>query len=162
VTGPAVDSPTEYILSRRPFVVRRTVKWTECDPAGVVYTGRFVDYVASALHLFLGTLLGMPLQQAVLSVGVDFPLKALSFVFDASLRPDQMLDLAVAVAKLGNTTFETALTGRIVDGPQAFTARATTICVVPAERRAIRVPDGLRAKLREHATDQVQDRRASP
>jgi acyl-CoA thioester hydrolase len=152
VSTGACDSASEFILSRRPFLVRRTVKWMECDPAGVVYTGRFTDYVASALHLFLGTLLGTPLQQAIAQIGVDFPLKALSFVFDASLRPDQAFDLALAVAKLGNTTFETTLAARIVDGPQSFTARATTICVVPGERRAIRIPDALRARLREHAT----------
>jgi acyl-CoA thioester hydrolase len=155
VSAAGIDSPAEFILSRRPFVVRRTVKWMECDPAGVVYTGRFTDYVASALHLFLGTLLGTPLQPAIARIGADFPLKALSFVFEASLHPDQVFDLALTVAKLGNTTFETALAARIVDGPQCFTARVTTICVVPGERRAIRVPDELRAKLGEHAAEPI-------
>lgn len=36
---------TEHVLSQLPFVVRRRVKWGECDPAGVVYTVTFSEYV---------------------------------------------------------------------------------------------------------------------
>ena len=28
----------EYVARTLPFTVRRTVKWGDCDPAGVVYT----------------------------------------------------------------------------------------------------------------------------
>ena len=49
---------TEYVLSERPFVVRRTVRWGDCDPAGVVYTGRFTDYLLGAVGLFTDHLAG--------------------------------------------------------------------------------------------------------
>ena len=29
----------ESVVSRTPLVVRRRVRWADCDPAGVVYTG---------------------------------------------------------------------------------------------------------------------------
>lgn len=45
---------TEYVIRTMPFVVRRTVKWSECDPAGVVYTGSFAEYVLSAADLHFG------------------------------------------------------------------------------------------------------------
>ena len=32
--------PSEALISRAPVIVRRRVKWGECDPAGVVYTPR--------------------------------------------------------------------------------------------------------------------------
>ena len=50
---PAMTS-TEYIVSELPLVVRRRVKWGECDPAGVVYTVSFSEYVISAAELFYG------------------------------------------------------------------------------------------------------------
>jgi hypothetical protein len=31
-------SPSGWLISEQPFVVRRCVKWGECDPAGVVCT----------------------------------------------------------------------------------------------------------------------------
>lgn len=43
---------TEQVLSERPLVIRRRVKWGDCDPAGVVYTPMFSEYVISAAELF--------------------------------------------------------------------------------------------------------------
>lgn len=138
--------PLEYVRSHRPFILRRTVKWSECDPAGVVYTGNFVDYVTGAFRAFLSHVLGGNVEDYASNFAVDFPAKAISFVFDASLRPDDKFDVEVRVTKFGNTTFETEFVGTLKGGP-CFSARMTTICVLPAERRAIRVPDALRAKL---------------
>ena len=47
---------TERVLSTTPFVVRRRVKWRECDPADVTYTVAFSGYVISAAELFCGFL----------------------------------------------------------------------------------------------------------
>lgn len=146
-----VDTPLEYVVSRKPFVVRRTVKWTECDPAGVVYTGKFVDYVTSAQRLFLTAIAGKPLRAAVAEWQADFPAKAVSFVFDRALWPDDAFDTTVSVSKIGNSTFETNFAATAVaTGEHCFSARLTTICIFPTERRGVRVPDALRALLSEH------------
>jgi 4-hydroxybenzoyl-CoA thioesterase len=147
----ATGEPLEYVRSHRPFVLRRTVRWSECDPAGVVYTGRFVDYVTAASRSFLEHILGQKVDAYAAEFGVDFPAKAISFVFASSLRPDDKLDVQVRVAGIRNTTFECEFTGTHADGAACFTARMTTICVVPVERRAIRVPDALRARLTPYA-----------
>ena len=147
MSGQAAEpEPIEYVRSDRPFVVRRTVKWSDCDPAGVVYTGVFVDYVTSALRIFLAHALEGNVEAYVARHGVDFPAKAISFVFHSSLRPDDKFDIEVRVARIRNTTFECEFVGTHKGAP-CFTARMTTICVSPGERKAIRVPDALRAKL---------------
>jgi acyl-CoA thioester hydrolase len=43
---------TEHVLRTLPFTVRRRVKWGECDPAKVVYTVTFSEYVISVAELF--------------------------------------------------------------------------------------------------------------
>jgi acyl-CoA thioester hydrolase len=139
--------PLAYVVSDRPFVLRQTVKWSDCDPAGVVYTGNFVEYMTTAFRAFLGSLLAPSVEDFVRAENVDFPAKAISFVFDASLRPDEKFDVRVAVAAIKNTTFESVFTGTKAGGAACFTARMTTICVSPADRRAIRVPDALRRTL---------------
>ena len=148
--NPAAGEPIEYVRSDRPFVVRRTVKWSDCDPAGVVYTGVFVDYVTSALRHFLAHILEGNVEAYVAAFGVDFPAKAISFVFDSSLRPDDKFDVAVRIAGIRNTTFETEFAGTHADGRACFTARMTTICVSPRDRSAIRVPETLRDRLAPH------------
>ncbi len=70
-------------------------------------------------------------------------------MFDSSLRPDDRFDVEVRVTGIRNTTFECAFVGTR-DGTPSFTARMTTICISPGERKAIRVPDSLRAKLEPH------------
>ena len=142
----AAAEPMEYVRSLRPFVVRRTVKWSECDPAGVVYTGVFVDYVTGAFRAFLAHILDGNVEAYSARDRVDFPAKAISFVFDASLRPDDKFDVEVRIAGVRNTTFESEFVGTLKGAP-CFTARMTTITVSPGERKAIRVPDALRAKL---------------
>lgn len=147
--GAAAQEPMQYVRSQRPFVLRQTVKWSDCDPAGVVYTGRFVEYVTTAFRAFLAQILDGNIEGYVARFGVDFPAKAISFVFDSSLRPDDRFDVEVRVAGIRNTTFECEFVGT-QDGKPCFTARMTTICVVPVARKSMRVPDGLRARLEPH------------
>ncbi len=148
-TRPAAEEPMQYVRSHRPFVLRQTVKWSDCDPAGVVYTGRFVEYVTTAFRAFLAHILDGNIEAHVARYGVDFPAKAISFVFESSLRPDDRFDVEVRVAGIRNTTFECEFLGT-QGGKPCFTARMTTICVVPVERKAMRVPDTLRARLEPH------------
>ena len=155
ISETAADEPMQYVRSRRPFVLRQTVKWSDCDPAGVVYTGRFVEYVTTAFRAFLAEVLGGNIEAYVARYAVDFPAKAISFVFDSSLRPEDKFDVEVRVAGIRNTTFECEFVGMQTDGAPCFTARMTTICVVPVERRAIRVPDALRHKLEPYLAGTV-------
>jgi len=53
------------------------------------------------------------------------------------------------VAGIRNTTFECEFAGTH-DGKPCFTARMTTICVSPGERKAIRAPESLRARFAPH------------
>jgi hypothetical protein len=47
---------TEQVTDTTPLKVHRRVRWGECDPAGVVYTVNFCEYVASAFELFMAEL----------------------------------------------------------------------------------------------------------
>lgn len=145
--------PFEYVCSLQPFVLRRTVKWSDCDPAGVVYTGVFVEYVTSAFRAFLAHVVDGKVEDYVAAFGVDFPAKAISFVFNSSLRPDDRFDVQVRIAGMRNTTFETEFIGTHKSGAACFSARMTTICVSPRDRSAIRVPDTLRAKFEPHTIE---------
>ena len=44
---------SEQMISTLPVVVRRRVKFGECDPAGVVYTPIFSEYTLSTYQWFL-------------------------------------------------------------------------------------------------------------
>ena len=138
---------TEWVVHSVPFTVRRRVRFGDCDPAGVVYTVRFSDYVVSVADLFMSDLLGGPFLEALGEV--DTPNKALAFVFHAPLRPEDEFDMLVTVPEIRTRTFDLHVAASLLDGTPAFDATVTPICMLPADRRSVPIPAKLRALL-EH------------
>ena len=119
-----------------PLVVRRRVKWGECDPAGFVYTVTFGEYVFSAAELFYGALFGTTPQRYKHQEGFGTPTRALSFDFRRSLQPDEEFEMIVVVADIRSRTFVLDITGRTLQDEIVFVAHMTPVCV-RARRAAI-------------------------
>ena len=142
---------TEQVVQRVPLRVRRRVKWSECDPAGVVYTGRFCDYVLSAFELFMRHLLDLPEHEARERLGFGTPAKALSLEFLASLRPDDEFEMTVRVAAIRIHTFVLEIDAHNLTGRGLFRATLTPILIGHDDRtRSIELPDLLRASLERY------------
>ena len=146
---------TEYVVSERPLVIRRRAKWGDCDPAGVVYTPVFSEYVISAAELFYGSLFKTTPQCAKNEQGFGTPSRALSFDFRRSLRPDESFDMTVTVASIHSRTYVLDITGRTPEGDVIFVATLTPVCVAREERRSIEIPAVFRALLEQYQRDSV-------
>ena len=154
---------TEHVVSNVPFVVRRRVKWAECDPAGVVYTAVFSEYVMSAVELFYEFLFDAPPHRGRQAHGLDTPTRALEFDFRKSLRPGEKFDLTVSVRDVRTRSYTLGIVARTPRGGEdVFHAVLAPICVTPGERRAIGIPQSLRTSLEDYrarclaATDPLQ------
>jgi 4-hydroxybenzoyl-CoA thioesterase len=136
----------EEVISGAPFTVRRVARWAECDPAGVVYTGNFAEYMLSAVHLFRRHVLQASWQEIKSSQKVDTPAKAIAMVFNGSLWPDDIFDVTVRVGDIRTRTFDfVASAVRADDGTGVFTGSVSAICVDAADRRvAVPIPADLR------------------
>ncbi|MGN7979668.1 acyl-CoA thioesterase [Burkholderia sp. 22313] len=146
----ALPTATEHLVSRVPVVIRRRVKWGECDPAGVVYTATFSDYVISAAELFYGSLFDTTPQRAKREQGFGTPTRALSFDFSRSLYPDDEFDMTVSVKDIRSRTYVLDVTARTPEGGIVFEANLTPVCVARDERRSIQIPASLRAALEQY------------
>lgn len=140
----------EQMVNDFPVVVRRRVRWGECDPAGVVYTPVFSEYVVSAFHTFLESLLGGPLHDRLRELDFNTPMRALSFDFKQSLYPEQWFDMTVYVREVRNTTFELRILFTGESGSEVVVANLTAICVHYAERRSRGVPKRVRELLENY------------
>ena len=138
---------TEYILSTEPFVIRRRARWSECDPAGVVYTGRFVDYLLSAVALFNEHMSGETVESVKKKLQIQTPCKGLSLVFDGALWPNNEFDMHVSVSAIRNSSFDIAVRAVRPNGESVFSGVVSPICIGMTERRAVPIPDELRARL---------------
>jgi acyl-CoA thioesterase FadM len=126
----------EYILSELPFVVRRTVRWGDCDPAGVVYTGRFPEYVLGALALFKEHIARASNDDRSFlgkQHGVGLPCRGMSFDFSGTLWPHNEVDMHCV--------------GRRPTGEPVFDARFSPICVRADARISTDIPESLRSTL---------------
>ncbi|MGE8452878.1 MAG: acyl-CoA thioesterase [Pseudomonadales bacterium] len=137
---------TEYVLSERPFVVRRTVRWGDCDPAGVVYTGRFTDYLLGAVGLYTAFMAGGDGRLGE-AHGVGTPCKAMRFEFIGTLWPDDVIDITCTVEAIRTRSFDIRCVARRLNGTKVFEAMFSPICVRLDRREGTAIPDSLRAVL---------------
>lgn len=149
----AILEASEALISRRPVVVRRRVRWGDCDPAQVVFTPRFAEYVVSAAGFFYDEVFGQTFSEDRADKSNGYPLRALSFEFEQSLYPNELFDMRVEVAAIRSRTFELAITGLRLDGTVAFRCTFVPIAVAADERRAIPLPAAIRAALEDYVAD---------
>ncbi len=140
---------SERMISTQPVVVRRRVKFGECDPAGVVYTPVFSEYTLSTYHWFLSVMLGGPMFGEIKRIGIDSPIKALTFEFRNMLVTEQVFDMTCKVTDIRTRTFDLEITGRSTTQTphDIFVAKLTPIILSREERRSIEIPRELREKL---------------
>src|SRR5882672_4744133 len=129
MTGAMPLISTEHVTGTIPFIIRRRVKWGECDPAGVVYTVMFAEYVISAAELFYGILFDGALLRIKAQQGTATPTRGLEFDFRRSLRPGAEFDMTVSVDDIRPRTYVLRITARTPEGDDVFDARLTPICV---------------------------------
>lgn len=148
---------TEEIISDEPLIIRRVVRWGECDPAGIAYTPRFLDYVVSAHEVFISLMLGGPIHLLKDELSVDFPVRGVEIDFRSTLPLDQQFDMDVRVGEIRSRTFDLHITackvaseGKRV-GPIAFTARISPVTVDHETRAAVALPEELKSRIAAYA-----------
>ena len=148
----ALPQPQESVLALAPLTVRRTVRWSECDPAGVVYAGKFPDYMINTVSQFrthvAGVLVGPNPDQDYHTPG-----KGLEMAFISPLWPNDVFDMAVHFYGAGRSTVHLLVAAtRADDGRPVFAGRVTSIHVDARDRmRAVPVTDAMRRLYHDYA-----------
>jgi len=145
----------EYITCEAPFTVRRTVRWAECDPAGVVYLGNFPHYLLSAVHLFRHHALELAWVDGAAASDFQTPGKAFSMVFQSSLWPDDVFDMAVYVGNVRKHTMDVLVqAARADNGAKVFAGSVTSVFVSRTDRRKlVEIPPAAREEIERYRAD---------
>ena len=122
------------------------VGFSDTDAQGIVYYGRYLPYfdqarVEYARHL--GLLARGPEEH-------EFVMRANTIEYHAPARFDDLLEVFIRVGRIGHTsvTYEMAAY-RVDDDELMVTAQQTLVLVDLEKRRAARIPDTFRDKIRE-------------
>lgn len=147
---------TETVIDESPLIIRRVVRWGDCDPAGIVYTPRFLDYTVSAYEAFISLMLGGPMH-SIKKYGVGFPVRGVELDFCSPLPVDAQFDMEVRVGEIRSRTFDIHITAtRVIATPQqskqiAFLARISPVTVDEASWTAVSLPEALRLRIAAYA-----------
>lgn len=139
-----ISEYVEAVVSTAPFVVRRRVQWSDCDPAGVVHTARFPAYVLSGYEALMRHLAA---QEDLERFRFGLPVRAMAFDFRRGLWPHQMIDMRWSVTAIRTRTFDLLIEAEDAGGESVFVARLTPIAMAEGERRAAPLVPALRAAL---------------
>jgi acyl-CoA thioesterase FadM len=150
---------TEALIGSNPITIRRRVGWGECDPATVVYTPRFCDYALSARDWFLREGLSVLDRPHPAHPGITYPMRAMAFDFNASLKADDIFDMVVTIENIGRRSFSLLVVASSVpEGGQAgarlFSVTMTCVCVDGARREVANLADELRCSLESYREKQ--------
>lgn len=134
-------------MGPKPLSFSLRIKWGDCDPAGVVYTPRFADYVVEAYQDFLAHMLEGPLQEKLVEHDLGTPAKQLNIHFTRSLWPDQVIDLRVHVCDVRQRSFDIVVDALDSNGAEVFSGVLGLVCVSHDVRQARPIPPVLRERL---------------
>lgn len=93
-----------------PFVHRLRVRYGECDPQGIVFNANYLLYVDVAFTELTRAAVGP--WSTMTDAGFDCVVADIHLSFRAPARYDDELDVEMAIARLGRSSIETAVTFR--------------------------------------------------
>lgn len=140
-------STYERVVSRHPLVVRKRVRWADCDPAGVVYTGKFTEYLLIASSYFFAELGDGRYFEWIKTLAVDTPCKGMDLTFHGALWPEDEFDMHCTVSNIRAHSYDIHVEAKQADGRSIFTGRFSPICISREVRQRVPIPAAMLAQL---------------
>jgi len=148
------------MFMRGVHVHRVEVRFGDCDPAGIVYFPRFFHLFHEAMETWFSAGLGLSYAGLILERKLGFPAVHSEADFKAPCALGDSIAVELRVARLGRSSIglEYVVRGGAGDRGDVRLTGATT-CVVmdldpasPGFRRAVAIPDELRARIERFMT----------
>ena len=155
VSPAAVPSPEPVTHDGRApanaFRFRHLIRFSHCDPAGIVFYPRFFDLFSSALEDWFQSGIESPFGgDFMVTRSLRVPSLSITAEFLRPCKLGDFLDIDLWVARLGRSSFELALAGSVAGEPRL--RAAWTMCVIDfATFKSTPIPDDLRKRMLAYA-----------
>ncbi len=133
-----------------PYHTTRLIEFADTDMAGIVHFASFFHFMEAAEHAFLRSR-GLSVVMKWEGQSISFPRVSASCDFQRPARFEDVLDIAVTIARLGKTSIAYAFDFTLDGKPIARGQIATVCCRVHEGHRfeSLEIPEGIRKKLTE-------------
>jgi YbgC/YbaW family acyl-CoA thioester hydrolase len=123
------------------------VRWSECDPLGIIWYGAYLKYFEAAEHEMFRAA-GLPYEVLRVEREVQLPRKAFTVEFVSPAQMDELLDIDVGVAKIGNSSLTMRFEAyNAADRTLRATAQLTVVCVEKSSITKRVIPEWVRKAL---------------
>ena len=133
------------------YVYVRRVHWGDNDPAGMVFTPRFLDFSFEAMEGMWEQVLGVNWQQMVQQKKFGSPMVHVDIDFMGAVRTGDDLHITVRVNKLGRSTIHYSVEGRSPTGEEKYRATMIAAMVDNEALKSIPIPVEMRERLEAYA-----------
>ncbi len=141
---PIPDDPT----MNETFVHEQLIRFSHCDPAGIVYFPRFFDLAHATMEDWLAQGLGQGLPVLIRERRIGTPTVSIQCDFAKTLRIGDTLRFELRVVKLGNASVQLAYSGKKEAGGEEHLGIRQTIVFMDLEAgHAMPIPDDLRPRI---------------
>jgi acyl-CoA thioesterase FadM len=128
------------------FRHRIIVRWADCDPARIAYTGRIPYFALEAIDAWWGEHTGDDWYSMNVDHDRGAPFVHLSVDFRSPVTPRHLLELEVRLLKLGESSIRFSVMG-FQDGVLCFEGQFVQVYVEADAHRKTSIPDEMRRKL---------------
>lgn len=133
-----------------PFAVHERVRWSDCDPLGIIYYGTYIRFFESAEHEMFRQA-GLPYEVMRVQRQVQLPRKAFQVEFHSPAQMDELLEIRVGVARIGDSSITMRFEAyRAADLVHRASAQLTVVCVEKETITKRLLPDFVKDALRPY------------
>ena len=131
------------------FEAARTVRFADCDPAGIVFFPQYLVMVNTLVEQWFDEALGVPYAEVIGTRRTGLPTVRLEVDFTAISRHGERLAQRLAVRKLGRSSL-TLAHEFLGGGELRLRALQVLVCTSLDTHRPQPVPDDLRAAMQPY------------
>jgi len=131
------------------FIHDQLIRFSHCDPAGIVYFPRFFDLAHATMEDWFASGVNHPLPDLIRDRHIGTPTVSIQCDFALPLRMGDTLRFELRVSKLGNAAIHLAYSGK-KDGVEHLKIRQTIVFTALDAGRAVPIPEDLRPRIEEY------------
>ena len=143
-----------------PFIQSRIVRWGDCDPAGIIYTPRILDYAIESVEACLREVMGASWNVMREQHNIGGPTVHFECDIRKPLAPDMAVDLVLTLEKLGRSSMTSRIVCVDAEGVEYFRVLLVNCFVTgdsPTDIRALPISETWRERLKTLITENATE-----
>jgi 4-hydroxybenzoyl-CoA thioesterase len=128
-----------------PFVHKRKIRFSHCDPTGILYFTHVFDFVNAAVEDWFDSGLGMPFHAFHMEHRLGNPVVSTDCSFLHACRFGEEIALELSPTRIGHSSMEIRIAVKVA-GEERMRVRHKTAMISMDTFRAIEIPPEMRAR----------------